>query len=305
MEAKQPGNIYTIDTKMFSFDRYMSAFIVKGKEVALVDTGQPSRLDIVREAIKAYGFNVADITSIFITHSHPDHSGNVGGLLREAPRAVAYIHPLGVAQLIDPSLEADMRKKVLPAYMHPQIGEMVPVAPERIRTVKDGDVFDLGDGERLRVIYAPGHQPDGIVLYEEKNRGLFINDLVGNCFLDADSHYILNPPGSDHRDSLKSLQKMKRLALDYLYLGHFGISDEPARIIQRSIEKTRQLLDLGRRYMKAGQPEKIAPEVYAILLEDLEKLRAARGEEVYRYATGAHISRQAEQFAEFCRQNLA
>ena len=305
MKAKQPGNIYIIDTKMFGFERYMSGFIVTGKEVALVDTGFPAQINTVRDAIKAHGFAVKDITHIFATHSHPDHSGNIGPLLRDAPRAVVYTHPLGVAQMVDPSIELEMRKRALPVSEHGKIGEMEPVPPDRIREVKDGDVIDLGGGERLRVIYTPGHQPDGIVLYEEKNQGLFINDLVGNCFLDEDSHYVLNPPDSDHRDSLKSLQKVKDLPMKYLYLGHFGISDEPGKIIQRTIDKTQHLFEIARRYQKAGQPEKIAEEVYAAILPELEKLRAARGEEVYRYAAGSHIATQAKYFAKFFLDNMA
>jgi glyoxylase-like metal-dependent hydrolase (beta-lactamase superfamily II) len=43
-----------------------------------------------------------------------------------------------------------------------------PVTPDRIKFLKDGDVFDLGDNEKLRIIFAPGHQPSGIVLLEGK-----------------------------------------------------------------------------------------------------------------------------------------
>jgi glyoxylase-like metal-dependent hydrolase (beta-lactamase superfamily II) len=298
------NNIYLIDTRMFGFDKYMSAYIVVGKEIALVDTGFPAQLETVRAGIKAHGFSPGDISYIFITHSHPDHSGNVAPLLRDNPRAMVYTHPLGVAQMVDPSIELAMRKKALPPEMHARIGDMEAVPPDRIQKLKEGDTFDLGNGERLKVIFAPGHQPDGIVLYEEKNRGLFINDLVGNCFLDADAHYVLNPPDSDHRDSIKSLQKVMDLPVQYLYLGHYGISDKPQQVMKRSIDKMQYLLDIGRKYLKEGKPEKIAPEVYGVIMPELEKLRAARGEALFEYASKDHIATQAESFARFCRENL-
>ncbi len=297
-------NIYLIDTKMFGFDKYMSAYIVAGKEIALVDTGFPSQLEAVRAGINAHGFSPGDISHIFITHSHPDHSGNVAPLLKENPKAKVYIHPLGVAQLIDPSIELAIRKKALPARMHAKIGEMAPVSPDRIQQLNDGDVFDLGDGEKLTVIYAPGHQPDGIVLYEEKNKGLFINDLVGNFLPDADAHYALNPPNSDHIQAIASLRKVIDLPLKYLYLGHYGICENPKEIMLRAIDKMQQLLDIGSTYMKEGKGDKIADEVYGLILPELEKLRTTRGEELYQYAASDHIASQAKLFAQFCQERF-
>jgi hypothetical protein len=65
-----------------------------------------------------------------------------------------------------------------------------------------------------------------------------------------------------------------------------------------------QLLDIGTRYVREGKPEKIAPEVYGIILKELEKVRVTRGEEVYRYAANDHIASQAKLFAQFCQEKL-
>jgi glyoxylase-like metal-dependent hydrolase (beta-lactamase superfamily II) len=282
----------------------MSAYIVAGKEIALIDTGLPTQIDAVRAGIKAHGFSVSDISYIFITHSHPDHSGNVAALLRESPTAKVFIHPLGVEQLIDPSIELAIRKKALPPRMQARIGELEPVPLDRIQQLNDGDVFDLGNGERLRVTLAPGHQPDGIVLYEEKNKGLFINDLIGNYLPDADAHYALNPPNSDHKQAIQSIQKVIDLPIDYLYLGHYGICERPKQVMTRAINKMQQLLDIGIKYMSEGKPEKIAPEVYEVIMPELEKLRVFRGEELYQYAAKEHIASQAKLFAQYCQKKL-
>ena len=303
--AKRLNNIYVIDTKMFGFDNYMSAYIVAGKEIALIDTGLPTQLDAVRAGIKGHGFSVSDISYIIITHSHPDHSGNVAPFLRESPAAKVYIHPLGVEQLIDPSIELTIRKKALPPGMHARIGEIEPVPKSRIQLLNDGDVFDLGNGERLKVTFAPGHQPDGIVLFEEKNKGLFINDIVGNYLPDADAHYTLNPPNSDHEQAIQSIRKVIDLPVDYLYLGHYGICERPKQVMTRAIGKMQQLLDIGLKYMTEGKPEKIAPEVYEIIMPELEKLRVFRGEELYHYAAKEHIATQAKLFAQYCQEKMS
>ena len=78
--TERVDNVYTIDTKMFGFGHYNSAYLVKGKEIVLVDTGMADQLQTVRDGIKAHGFSPGDISNILITHSHADHCGNVAPL---------------------------------------------------------------------------------------------------------------------------------------------------------------------------------------------------------------------------------
>ena len=189
--------------------------------------------------------------------------------------------------------------------MHAGIGTMEPVAPDRIHTIRDGDTFDLGDGEVLRAVYAPGHQPDGIIFYEAKNNGLFINDLVGNYFPDAGAHYALNPPNSDPRLQINSLEKALFTPVDHLYLGHYGIQDDATGILRTSIAKIQQLLDIGAACVRAGEPDRIYDEVYQVIMVELLKLRAARGEAVYEYAANNHISNQANLFAHYYLEHAA
>ena len=70
------------------------------------------------------------------------------------------------------------------------------------------DVFDLGNGIKLRTIFAPGHAQGGVVFIEENNRGMFINDLVGNYFADCGAHYCLNSSTVNHIQGIESLKKL-------------------------------------------------------------------------------------------------
>ena len=232
--AGRAGNVYLIDTKMFGFDQYNAAYLVEGKEIALIDTGLPNQTEAVRAGIKAHGFSISDISRIFITHGHSDHCGNVAPFLKESPGAKVYIHPEGAKQLIDPASQRARLKRLLLPKMIARFGEMEPVPPSRIEYLNDGDVFDLGNGEKLRIIFAPGHQPSGVVILEEKNMGLFINDLVGNYFSDADVSLILNPYGSDLRQNMESLGRLMDIPVTRLFLGHFGISEKPKEVMPKS-----------------------------------------------------------------------
>jgi glyoxylase-like metal-dependent hydrolase (beta-lactamase superfamily II) len=300
------NNIFVIDTKMFDLDHYNAAYLVVGKEIALVDTGLPSKLEVVRAAIKSYGFQVSDISYIFITHcEHSDHSGNVAPLLRESPRAKVFINPLGLEFLNNPAKERAVKKEQVTSEMYAKSGDPEPVPLSRVSFLKDGDIFNLGDGEKLQVYFAPGHQPGGIVLREIKNNGLFINDLVGNCFPDSDAHYALNPFRSNHFQAIQSLRKLSEIPVDYLFLGHFGISDRPRQVIERAIDNMQNLLDMGRKCVLEGRPEEIGPNMIAMILPELEKIRKVRGPAIYEYASKQHIPSQAKLFSRFCQENFS
>jgi glyoxylase-like metal-dependent hydrolase (beta-lactamase superfamily II) len=298
--ATRADNVYVIDTNMFGFKHYQSSYIVEGKKIVLIDTGIPAQVDTVRARIKEHGFSIKDISYIFLTHcEHPDHAGNVGTFLQENPKIEVYIHPAGVDYLTNPSIESDNRKKVMLPQMAARFGEQVPVPRNRIKILKDGDVFDIGNGEKLRIMFTPGHQPSGLVIFEEKNKGLFINDLVGNYFTDADFSLVLTPSRSDVISARATLNNLMNMPVSRLYLGHYGISDDPETVMRRALDDIQRILDIAAKCMKEGKPEEIEPGVLASKMPELEKLIKTRGKILYEYTRDELITHHSKLFAEY------
>ena len=294
-------NIYAIDTNMWNFQHYMSAYLLVADKIALIDTGQPNQLNAVVNNIKKTGHSVSDIEYIFCDHcEHQDHAGNIAPILRMAPKASVYINPVGRDFLLDPSAEIAMKRAQDTPEVAAMRADMEPVPSSRIKEVKEGDTFDLGQGEKLTVFITPGHQPSGLVIYEEKHKGLFVNDLVGNCFLDADSHYPLSPLRSDHQKTVAALTRLMKLPLNYLYMGHYGITDRTYPIMQKSIDNLQSLLDMGKEYVSSGKAEQIAARMLEMLDPEIKKLGQVRGEKFYKYATGNHQRIQSQDFANYC-----
>lgn len=304
--SEQFKNIYCIDTKMFGFKQYCAAYLIKGKELALIDTGMASQKAALLEGIKAHGFNVSDISYIFVSHcDHFDHSGNVGAIIQENPKAKIYIHPSGIESLTHPGISSEKRKLRMPLAMAARYGESIPIPSSRIGLVRDGEIFDLGENENLQVIFTPGHQPDGIVLYEQKHKGLFINDLVGIYFADAGCSYALNPPKSDHQQAIASLKRLLELPIERLYLGHYGIIlEEPKEVIYKAIKDMQRLLDIGAQCVAEGKLENIASKFWEIYMPELMKLRKGRGEILYQYATQEHLPDQIKAFTRYCQEKF-
>jgi glyoxylase-like metal-dependent hydrolase (beta-lactamase superfamily II) len=299
------NNVYMLDTNMFGFPLFQSSYLVSGSGLALIDTGAPLSLEVLRAGIKAHGFSVKDITHIFVTHSeHPDHSGNVGALFQENTTAKVYINPIGAEYMIDPSIDEAKRKANLSPQMAARFGSMIPVQPSRIYNLKDGESFDLGEGEKLKVIFTPGHQPSGLVITEDKNKGLFINDLPGSYFADAEAAWIFTPFRSDVTQAMTSLRKVSKMNLDWLYLGHFGMCDKPAELIKAALARIQQLLDIAAECIKAGNPQDIETRSLALRLPEAEKIRKTRGDEgLYFYLSHELIPSLSKAFMAYSLQN--
>ena len=296
----QVDNVYVIDTNMFGFPHYQSSYLIEGKKIALIDTGLPSQLDAVRSGINKHGFSISDISKIFLTHcEHPDHAGNVGTFVKENPNIEVYINPVGLEYLTNPSIENENRKRVMLPQMAARFGEQLPVSCSQIRFLKDGEVFDMGNKVKLKVKFAPGHQPSGLIIFEEKNKGLFINDLVGNYLADADFSLILTPPRSDVIKTRETLINLINMPITRLYLGHYGISNNPRAVIQRALDGIQRIMDIAEQCVREGKPEQIEPRVLASKMPELEKLRKTRGETLYEYIRDELITHHSTYFAQY------
>ena len=295
------GNVYTIDTKMFGFPHYQSCYLVKGDELVMVDTGLPTQLDTVRKGIASCGFSVRDISKIILTHcEHPDHAGNVGAFVQENPDLQVYIHPAGLEYLTNPSTESEARKKVMLPQMAARFGEQVPVPASRVRFLRDGQVLDIGKGTTLRVQFTPGHQPSGLILFDDRQHGLFINDLVGNYFADADFSLVLTPPRSDPFEMKRIIESLVDLPLEHLYLGHFGIVDDVPKVFSRTLEGIQRILDIATTCFEDGKTDDIEGLVLNSKMPELEKLKATRGMELYEYTKKELITHHSTYFAGYC-----
>lgn len=301
--SRRAGNVHLLDTRMFGFEHFQSCYLVAGREPALIDAGVSASLDVVRAAVAGCGFAFKDIAHIFVTHAeHPDHSGNVGAILMENSRAKVYVAPAGLEYLTNPEIEAGRRKANLSAQMATRFGEMVPVPRSRIQLLKDGDRFDLGDGKKLKVMMTPGHQPSGIVIVQEKDQGLFINDLCGAYFADAGASFVFTPLRADIGQMMASLKRVMDLPLKKLYLGHFGICDEPEIVLEGALAKVQQLIELASSCDARSNPEEIMRKALAVTMPQAEKLGRARGDKLYAYLSQELMPSMSRAFAAYCQQ---
>lgn len=104
-----------------------------------------------------------------------------------------------------------------------------PGPAKKIYTVREGDIFDLGD-KKLKVIEVPSHTLGSIALLEEKKGWLFTGDVIlkGNVWGHLSAEKDSVAPSASLRVYYESLLKLKKLEkkVDHVFPAHVCEAEE-------------------------------------------------------------------------------
>jgi ribonuclease/clavin/mitogillin len=231
------------------------------RAVLVVDPGSPYEdeqraLTLLIEQLLAAG---RTLTSILLTHLHPDHIGGVAALRNHFGNIRVEAHSLTAAALSE-TIQVD-------------------------RSLEDEDLIELEGEPRiaLRVLHTPGHARGHLCLHELRTGTLLSGDnLVGL------GSVLIDPPEGKMSDYLRSLERMRALPdLSVIFPGHGPAIANPYQKIDQYIahrlEREQRILAAVR--AGASSPQEIVASVYTdvspkahplaerAVLAHLEKLR--------------------------------
>jgi len=214
-------DLWYVDTGMYEVREYGSVYLLDDKRPALVDTGIGTNSERILTLLNRAGLDPEDLDAIAATHVHLDHAGGAGVLAQECPNATVYVHERGAPHLVDPSrLWAGTKQAVgdqIEFYAEPK-----PVPEERIETLTDGDVLDLGTHD-LRVRHAPGHAPHQVVFHAPTLDAVFTADAAGIYTPSTDDLHVTSPPPQfDPGRALADVELLSELDPETLLYAHFG-----------------------------------------------------------------------------------
>jgi glyoxylase-like metal-dependent hydrolase (beta-lactamase superfamily II) len=204
-------------------EEIIGSYLLAGKdELVLIDPGPSSTLDALLERLRYTGFDPQDLTHILVTHVHLDHAGAVGSLARRVPKARVSVHKLGAPHLLDTSKLVASAKRIYGEKMQQLWGTIEPVPEEQLNVLEGNEILNLAD-RRLEVHYAPGHAIHHVIFFDAHSGELFAGDvagvrLQGNDFVRPPTP----PPDLDLEAWSASLDLLKRLRPDVLYIAHYG-----------------------------------------------------------------------------------
>ena len=213
-------------------------YLVEGDgEYALVETGTAHSLPNLLTTLAELGVERDQLRYVVPTHVHLDHAGAAGLYLREFPQAELLVHPRGARHLIDPGrLSASAIGVYGEESFRALYGEIVPAAPGRVRTLEDGESFEVG-GRRLEAVHLRGHAEHHFCLWDAATRGWFTGDTFGISYdhlrlpagaflLPATTPTQFDPPA--YRASIRTLASRDPA---WLYLTHYSaLAFDPAQV---------------------------------------------------------------------------
>jgi len=205
--------------------------LVSGGEALLIDAGvgHPDHLAAIARALAE---NEATLTTVVVTHNHPDHATGVPALAAVFPRAVFAKFP--------------WTDDVAPAGL-------------RLQPLADGDDIRFGS-DAITAVHTPGHAPDHLALWHNPTRTLFSSDLV----IAGSSVMIEASRGGNLSQYLHSLERMLELEPQRLLPAHGPAIDDPPAVVRSYLEHRRRRERQVIAALEAGHSsvEAIAESIY-------------------------------------------
>ncbi|WPE18293.1 MBL fold metallo-hydrolase [Candidatus Thioglobus autotrophicus] len=221
-------NITCIDTEHMRQDFVAAYLIEHNGRAAFVDTGCHLSVPALLATLKEKNISTDTVDYIILTHIHLDHAGGAGELIRHLPNAKVYVHERGAQHLIDPS---KLRAGVIGVYgelfFKQFLGDLIPIAADKVIIAKDGDSLDLG-GRLLKFIDTPGHARHHLCIWDELSQGIFSGDTLGVSYreFDTEQGVLIFPPTTpvqfDPEAWINTVNHLMTLQPKMAYLTHFN-----------------------------------------------------------------------------------
>lgn len=186
-----------------------SFLIVSGRTRCLIDPGHAAFLPQLFRGMGADGFRPEEITSVILTHGHPDHMEGGLELQKRGAR-------LGISRAEEAFLQ-----EVGP-YFARMFG--LPMPELAFDFYLEEGTLTLGSVE-FRVLETPGHSPGSISLFRTEDRMLFTGDLVFEQGVGRTDF-----PGGDGELLKQSIGRCRALEPSAILSGHGEMILDPAAV---------------------------------------------------------------------------
>jgi glyoxylase-like metal-dependent hydrolase (beta-lactamase superfamily II) len=267
--------ITAVDTEYVRPQMDASHVVVSGPRAAIVDTGPNTAVPLILAALAELGVAPEAVDYLFLTHVHLDHAGGAGALMRALPNATALVHPRGAPHMIDPAkLIAGTRAVYGDALYSKLYGEILPIAPERLKIVQDGARFDLA-GRTFECVHTPGHALHHMAIVDHGSSGIFTGDTFGVSYREFDTArgpWIMpttTPTQFDPGQLKASIIRLMQFRPRKLYLTHYSEVGECARLASDMVDAIDEFVRVAR--ASGGDPGRMRFELHRMAHEGLRE----------------------------------
>jgi glyoxylase-like metal-dependent hydrolase (beta-lactamase superfamily II) len=209
-----------IDLNFLGLPNTIGSYLLEsGKHKILVETGPASILPTFKQKLASINLSIEQITDVFLTHIHLDHSGGAWAFANEM--AQIYVHPRGVQHLVNPEKLIASASMIYGDQMDRLWGEINGIDIQKVRGVENQEAIKLNDLV-FKAHHTPGHANHHIVW--SINDLVFTGDVAGvKMVKNGPVIPPCPPPDIDIPLWLKSIETIRILRPKKLCLTHFGV----------------------------------------------------------------------------------
>jgi len=180
-----------------------NTYVIKGTPTIIIDPGSTQFLTALLEKMHQDGIDAKDIGIITNTHLHCDHC-SANEALKQLSGARILSHPL--------------QKKFYNAAVI-ETAKFFGLPPMEFAAdgYIEGNKLDTADME-FELIPSPGHSPDSICFYCQKDKLLICGDVIF-----AGNTGRVDLPGGNADELRHSIEELSQLGISYLLPGHMDI----------------------------------------------------------------------------------
>ncbi|MFW9821266.1 MAG: MBL fold metallo-hydrolase [Candidatus Thorarchaeota archaeon] len=230
-EGKVNEDTTLVDIKMFGVPKITAIYLIESGKKCLIDAGTHTEARKILRQLKELNAFPPDM--IVLTHSHWDHCQAIPFLNQRAKKE-------------GKNIEIYASEKAIPFLRDQSYNDVFGAGPfnnikEDIISLNEGDIVDL-NGITLKIFDTPGHMNDHIAILDEKNKNLFIGDLLGIKVADDVFVPPFMPPYWDYDAYLNTVEKLKKIVYNTISLAHFGCiqGDGAKNILDESVNNCKK-----------------------------------------------------------------
>lgn len=215
--------------------RPLNVVLFRGEKNALVDTGiagTPS--EGIFPEFKRIGFDVKNLTFVFVTHAHADHFGGNEEIWLASDKKVRFFaHHLDQPWIENPPYytRKSYSHYVDSGVMSNDDLEMdIKISGNGVKIdipLKGGEFIELGNGLELEIFFLPGHSQGNISILEKKNKVLTAGETVcGIAQYDTEGKIVSVPYYQDVEIYLETIRNFARIDFELVILSHLPVMEK-------------------------------------------------------------------------------
>ncbi|MFX0022798.1 MAG: MBL fold metallo-hydrolase [Candidatus Hermodarchaeota archaeon] len=232
-EAEKKGKEVVKNLYFFSENQMLDCnqYIIESKEtkeLTLFDAGNGISLKGLFKGMEKHKLDYHDITKVFLTHEHVDHTLGLYPLIKlmgdSPPKVYAYGETAKILREGDVSQIFPGDLGITPRMFG------VEIIPLKVSNLENLSEIEISSDFKFKVHHTPGHSLGSICYYEKTKKILIPGDLVFQMdkLFNIGSFGRYDFPGGSLDTLKKSIHYTTKLDVSILLPGHMGIVLENA-----------------------------------------------------------------------------